>query len=179
MAAAGVALGRAALAEFPYRLAGVLEEKLADVPFVPAVAVEELGVLGADNHEGVTHDVHLNVAQGAHGVGKNGQEVPRVGGVVHDVVRRLRREHRHRTVGRGEAQLDVHWLPGVGVLVLGNAVGVGARVAEGGLVGLARYGAAQVEQDQLDRAADGRIGSPTGAEAVVAAVMSSSLTMGR
>ena len=90
--------------------------------------------------------------------------------VVHDVVGRFCRKDGHRAVRGVEAKLHVHWLPRVGVLVLRDAVGVGAGVSEGRLVGLAGDCTAQIEQRQLDRPAYRGVGPPAGPEAVIAAV---------
>ena len=50
------------------------------------------------DHEGIAHHVGLNVAQGAHGVGQNRQEIPWVVGVVHDVVGRFGGEDRYGAI---------------------------------------------------------------------------------
>ena len=170
MAAVGVALGRAAVFYLPDRLSGMLEKELADVLFAPPAVVEEPGVFRTDDHEGVAHHVGLNVAQGAHGVGQHRQEVPGVVGVVHDVVGRFGGKDSHGAIRWVQTGIGVQRLPGIGLLVLGHAVGVGARMAERRLVGLAGDGPAQVEEDEFDGPADGGVGPPSRTEAVVAAV---------
>src|SRR3972149_2132997 len=65
---------------------------------------------------------------------------------------------------RDPARLFAERLPGAGLLVLGDAVGVAPGVAEGGQGDLAGPGAAQVHQDGAEGPADGRVGAEPGAE---------------
>src|SRR3989449_4917815 len=50
------------------------------------------------------------------------------------------------------------------LLALADAVSVAARVSERGHADLARPGAADVHADEPERASDGRVGAPAGAE---------------
>src|SRR3546814_4430375 len=59
-----------------------------------------------------------------------------------------------------------HWI----AFVLGEAEGVLARRAEGGAVDAARNAAADVTDDELQRAADGRVGAVALAEGIAARI---------
>ena len=124
----------------------------------------------ADGHEGITHDVHLDVAKSAHRVRQDRKEITGILGVVHDVVGSFAGEDGYRAVRGFQAGVGVQRLPRVDVLVLSDAIGVGAGVAECRLVRLAGDGPAQIDQGQLHGPADSGIGPPAGAEAVVAAI---------
>src|SRR3989304_5796795 len=70
-------------------------------------------------------------------------------------------EHRHRTVFRFETKFNVIGLPGAFLLVFAEAHGVLARPAESRTVRVAWITAADRDENQTYRAADGRIGSKT------------------
>ena len=170
MAAVGVALGRAAEFYLPDRLSGMLKKELPYVLLAPPAVVKEAGVFRSDDHEGIAHHVGLNVAQGAHGVGQHRQEIPWVVGMVHDVVGSFGGEDGYGAIRGLQTNVGMQGLPGVGVLVFSHAIGVGARMAECRLVGLAGNGPAQIDQGQFHGAADGGVGPPSRTEAIVAAV---------
>jgi hypothetical protein len=65
----GVTLGRAAVPQTANGLPGILKDEQLYVSLSPPGLGQHTGVFGAKDDEGVTHDVHLDVAQGTHGVG--------------------------------------------------------------------------------------------------------------
>src|SRR3546814_178885 len=85
-------------------------------------------------------------------------------------VRRLGGDDEDGAVFRLVALLHMVRREGADLLVLGDAVGVFAGMAERRLVEVAGPTAADVEQDHPDCPADGRVGAIAGAEAVMPGV---------
>src|SRR5438132_12313900 len=90
--------------------------------------------------------------------------------MIGDAVWRLRGEHENRRIFGTEPLLDVIGRPRARRLILGDAIGVLARMPQSALVELSGPAAADIEQNQAQRAPDRRVGSVARAERVAVAV---------
>ena len=137
----------------------------------PAIVGDGFGVARTYHHHHFALRVKHVLAERGHGVSNREGEIEGVlAGLIVDVVRRLAAKHRHRALLTREAALNMQRIPRALFFILGNAVGVFARMAERGLVGHTRNRAANVGKNQLDGAADRGVGAIALAEHVGAAV---------
>ena len=157
--------------ELGHTLARVLDEELLSVAPAPAVAAKDVGVLAGEDHEALVESLEVRRAEVRQRVGAaEEQRLGRRRELVVDLVEAVGRIHRDRAVLGGEPAGHVQRLPGMIVLVLGEAEAVLARVAERGPIEESGPRVHHVHHDQPDGAPDGGIRAVTLAEEVVARV---------
>src|SRR6266542_3170114 len=166
--------------ELPRAAAHRLEEVALHVLLGPSRAADGLGVLGPNDPEGVAVEGKaLVIPHARRRPAQRGDELWRLAAqMVVDDEGPLAREDCHRALAMPMAALDVERLPGRDLLVLADAVGVAAGMAEGGHGNLTRPGAPEIDHDEPEGAADGGIGAEAGAKDTGRAVDTQSLADG-
>src|SRR5262249_51392579 len=153
------------------RVGGRRLDRLAESLLAPAVPGDRVDVLRRHDDDDlpivalarVAGDVHHRRVAGRQGGGGAGE-------LVDDRRRRAAGVARHGAVVGAKTALDVERLPFAADLVLGETERVLARLAERRAVDLAGAATADVPDDELERAADRRVGAGALAERVDAVV---------
>src|SRR5216684_6859968 len=122
----------------------------------PARLSEDASVIGADNEDGVERHRELGVAHAAQREREGGgKRLRRAALLIDDAAGAFAGEERDGVLAFGETALDRERLPRRAFLVLGKAERQLARAAVRGAIDLAGAPAADVADDELQRAADG------------------------
>src|SRR5262249_43741565 len=126
----------------------------------PAGIAERALMLRADHQERIAGRRQLDVVDRLQRLGKAAREALRLARFLVDhTLQAESGEHGHRRLARLDAPLCRQRIPARAFFALGKAIGVFAGVAERRAVDLLRAPAADVADDELQRPADGAVGT--------------------
>ena len=148
-----------------------LEQEAPHVGLAPAVAGHDRRVLGRQHEQRIAPVSHLVVLDHGQRGGQRRAEIGRGAAalIVHGD-RRVGRQQRHGVVAGREAVLHRQRVPRAGLLALPDAVGIAAGMRERRHADDTGPGAAHVDADEAQGAADRRVGAPARSEQPGAAV---------
>ena len=149
----------------------MLVKKSFNVGFRPALARDRLRMFGANDQEALASQVHAIVPGDRQARPHGSDEITgRAARRITDGQRRLSGKHRDGADVCCEAMLDVEGFPRAFLFILADTERILPRVPQGRFIDFPGLGPAQVEHDQLHRAANRAVRPPAGTEDIGAPI---------